>query len=211
MASEKITRKRLTMVDSQLTKRGISDKNVLNAIKTVPRDEFVSLPFRNMAYFDGPLPIGQGQTISQPYIIGYMTEALEVKPHHTVLEIGTGCGYQTAVLSLLAKKIISLEIHNSLAVNAEKRLKRLGYKNVEIHHSDGKKGWGKNSPYHRILVTACPQKVPSALINQMANDGIMVIPVGEEKESQILMVITKNKDGKVKIKPTLPVRFVPML
>ena len=136
---------------------------------------------------------------------------MEVKPHYTVLEIGTGCGYQTAVLSLLAKKIISLEIHNSLAVTAEKRLKRLGYKNVEIHHSDGKKGWEKNSPYHRILVTACPQKVPSALINQMANNGIMVIPVGEEKESQILMVITKNKDGKVKIKPTLPVRFVPML
>ncbi|SVE09162.1 uncharacterized protein METZ01_LOCUS462016, partial [marine metagenome] len=120
MASKKIIEKRLTMVDSQLTKRGISDKNVLNAIKIVPRHEFVSFPYRSMAYIDGPLPIGQKQTISQPYIIGYMTEALKVKSYHTVLEIGTGCGYQTAVLSLLAKKVISLEIHNSLAVTAEK-------------------------------------------------------------------------------------------
>lgn len=211
MASEKTTEKRLTMVESQLTKRGISDKNVLNAMKTVPRHEFVSFPYRSMAYFDRPLPIGQGQTISQPYIIGYMTEVLKVKPRHTVLEIGTGCGYQTAVLSLLAKKIISLEIHNPLAVAAEKRLNRLGYENVEIHHVDGKEGWKKNSPFDRILVTACPQKVPSALVNQLADRGIMVIPVGEEKERQILMVVTKNKDGKVKIKSTLPVRFVPML
>ena len=211
MASEKITDKRLTMVDSQLTKRGISDKNVLNAIKTVPRHEFVSFPYRSMAYIDGPLPIGQGQTISQPYIIGYMTEALKVEPYHTVLEIGTGCGYQTAVLSLLAKKVISLEIHNSLAVTAEKRLSRLGYENVEIHHTDGNNGWGEHSPYPRIIVTASPKKVPSTLVNQLADGGIMVIPVGEEKENQILMVVTKGKKGKVKIKPTLPVRFVPML
>ena len=211
MASEKITDKRLTMVDSQLTKRGISDKNVLNAIKTVLRHEFVSFPYRSMAYIDGPLPIGQGQTISQPYIIGYMTEALKVEPYHTVLEIGTGCGYQTAVLSLLAKKVISLEIHNSLAVTAEKRLSRLGYENVEIHHTDGNNGWGEHSPYPRIIVTASPKKVPPALVNQLADGGIMVIPVGEEKENQILMVVTKGKKGKVKIKPTLPVRFVPML
>ena len=211
MASEKKTNKRLTMVDSQLTKRGISDKNVLNAIKTVPRHEFVSFPYKNMAYIDGPLPIGKGQTISQPYIIGYMTEALKVEPSHTVLEIGTGCGYQTAVLSLLAKKVISLEIHNSLAVTAEKRLSRLGYTNVEIHHANGNNGWEEHSPYPRIIVTACPKKVPSALVNQLADGGIMVIPVGEEKENQILMVVTKGKEGKVKIKPTLPVRFVPML
>ncbi len=211
MASEKTTEKRLKMVESQLTKRGIFDEKVLNAMKTVPRHEFVSFPYRSMAYYDGPLPIGQGQTISQPYIIGYMTEALQVKPHHKVLEIGTGCGYQTAVLSQLAKKVVSLEIHNSLFVTAEKRLKRLGYENVEIHRTDGKKGWENNSPYNRILVTACPQKIHEALVNQLADGGIMVIPVEEKNDKQILMVVTKDKEGKVKIKSTLPVRFVPMV
>jgi len=211
MASEKIINKRLTMVDSQLAKRGISDKNVLNALKTVPRHEFISFRYSSMAYMDGPLPIGQGQTISQPYIIGYMTEALKVKPHHTVLEIGTGCGYQTAVLSLLVKKVISLEINNSLAVTSEKRLSRLGYENVEVHQTNGNSGWEEHAPYPRIMVTACPKKIPSDLINQLENTGIMIIPVGEEKEKQVLMMVTKDKEGKVKIKPTLPVRFVPML
>ena len=211
MASEKIINKRLTMVDSQLAKRGISDKNVLNALKTVPRHEFISFRYSSMAYMDGPLPIGQGQTISQPYIIGYMTEALKVKPHHTVLEIGTGCGYQTAVLSLLVKKVISLEINNSLAVTSEKRLSRLGYENVEVHQTNGNSGWEEHAPYPRIMVTACPKKIPSDLINQLENTGIMIIPVGEEKEKQALMMVTKDKEGKVKIKPTLPVRFVPML
>ena len=211
MASEKIINKRLTMVDSQLAKRGIFDKNVLNAIKTVPRHEFISFRYSSMAYMDGPLPIGQGQTISQPYIIGYMTEALKVKPHHTVLEIGTGCGYQTAVLSLLVKKVISLEINNSLAVTSEKRLSRLGYENVEVHQTNGNSGWEEHAPYPRIMVTACPKKIPSDLINQLENTGIMIIPVGEEKEKQVLMMVTKDKEGKVKIKPTLPVRFVPML
>ena len=211
MASEKIINKRLTMVDSQLAKRGIFDKNVLNAIKTVPRHEFISFQYSSMAYMDGPLPIGQGQTISQPYIIGYMTEALKVKPHHTVLEIGTGCGYQTAVLSLLVKKVISLEINNFLAVTSEKRLSRLGYENVEVHQTNGNSGWEEHAPYPRIMVTACPKKIPSDLINQLENTGIMIIPVGEEKEKQALMMVTKDKEGKVKIKPTLPVRFVPML
>jgi protein-L-isoaspartate(D-aspartate) O-methyltransferase len=211
MASEKIINKRLTMVDSQLAKRGIFDKNVLNALKTVPRHEFISFRYSSMAYMDGPLPIGQGQTISQPYIIGYMTEALKVKPHHTVLEIGTGCGYQTAVLSLLVKKVISLEINNSLAVTSEKRLSRLGYENVEVHQTNGNSGWEEHAPYPRIMVTACPKKIPSDLINQLENTGIMIIPVGEEKEKQVLMMVTKDKEGKVKIKPTLPVRFVPML
>ena len=211
MASEKIINKRLTMVDSQLAKRGIFDKNVLNALKTVPRHEFISFRYSSMAYMDGPLPIGQGQTISQPYIIGYMTEALKVKPHHTVLEIGTGCGYQTAVLSLLVKKVISLEINNFLAVTSEKRLSRLGYENVEVHQTNGNSGWEEHAPYPRIMVTACPKKIPSDLINQLENTGIMIIPVGEEKEKQALMMVTKDKEGKVKIKPTLPVRFVPML
>tara|TARA_B100000315_G_C14473253_1_gene539378 strand:+ start:503 stop:1138 length:636 start_codon:yes stop_codon:yes gene_type:complete len=211
MASEKIINKRLTMVDSQLAKRGIFDKNVLNALKTVPRHEFISFQYSSMAYMDGPLPIGQGQTISQPYIIGYMTEALKVKPHHTVLEIGTGCGYQTAVLSLLVKKVISLEINNFLAVTSEKRLSRLGYENVEVHQTNGNSGWEEHAPYPRIMVTACPKKIPSDLINQLENTGIMIIPVGEEKEKQALMMVTKDKEGKVKIKPTLPVRFVPML
>ncbi len=211
MASEKIINKRLTMVDSQLAKRGIFDKNVLNALKTVPRHEFISFQYSSMAYMDGPLPIGQGQTISQPYIIGYMTEALKVKPHHTVLEIGTGCGYQTAVLSLLVKKVISFEINNSLAVTSEKRLSRMGYENVEVHQTNGNSGWEEHAPYPRIMVTACPKKIPSDLINQLENTGIMIIPVGEEKEKQALMMVTKDNEGKVKIKPTLPVRFVPML
>ena len=211
MASEKLTNKRLTMVDSQLEKRGVFDKNVLNAIKTVPRHEFVSFQYSSMAYIDGPLPIGQGQTISQPYIIGYMTEVLKVKLHHTVLEIGTGCGYQTAVLSLLSKKVITLEINKSLAVTSEKRLSRLGYENVEIHQADGNSGWEEHAPYPRIMVTACPKRIPSNLINQLENGGIMVIPVGEKKENQVLMMVTKDIEGNVKTNPTLSVRFVPML
>tara|TARA_B100000029_G_C17429041_1_gene907185 strand:- start:319 stop:954 length:636 start_codon:yes stop_codon:yes gene_type:complete len=211
MAREKTSEERINMINTQLINRGILDKKVLYAMKSVPRHKFVGLKYKSMAYFDGPLPIGKKQTISQPYITAYMTEVLQVLPNHTVLEIGTGCGYQTAVLSFLAKKVISLEIHKTLVSTAEKRLSRLGYDNVEIHHADGKMGWQKNAPYHRILVTACPLKVPAELVNQLADGGTMVIPVGEKKENQNLMVITKDILGTVKARPTLPVRFVPML
>lgn len=141
MAREKTFEERINMVNTQLIRRGILDEKVIHAMKSIPRHEFVSLQYKSMAYFDGPLPIGKKQTISQPYIIAYMTEVLQVRSNHIVLEIGTGCGYQTAVLSLLAKKIISLEIQNTLATTAEKRLTRLGFNNVEVHQADGKLGW----------------------------------------------------------------------
>jgi protein-L-isoaspartate(D-aspartate) O-methyltransferase len=211
MSSEKLREYRMSMVNTQLKKRGIKDKHILNAMKTIPRHKFVSTPLQMLSYLDRPLPIGKGQTISQPYIIAFMTELLNVKSHHTVLEIGTGCGYQTAVLSVLVRNIISLEIHKSLALKTEKRLNRLGYNNIDIYNTDGKNGWEPEAPYDRIIATACPSTLPARLVEQLANSGIMVIPIGKEKETQMLMVVSKNISGEVSMEPKLPVRFVPMV
>jgi len=211
MSSEKFREYRISMVNTQLKKRGIKDKHVLNAMKIIPRHKFVTTPLQMLSYLDRPLPIGKGQTISQPYIIAFMTELLKVKSHHTVLEIGTGCGYQTAVLSVLVRKIISLEIHKSLALKTEKRLNLLGYNNIDIYNTDGKNGWEPEAPYDRIIATASPSTLPARLVEQLANGGIMVIPIGREKETQMLMVVSKNISGKISIEPKLPVRFVPMV
>ncbi len=155
------------MVVNQLRKRGIIDTAVLDAMSTVPRHRFVSRIYRSMAYTDNPLPIGHGQTISQPYVVGLMTQLLQVDRKHKVLEIGTGCGYQTAILSILSKKVITFEVLSSLSTKSRKRLTKLGYKNVDFHCADGKNGWLKEAPYDRILVSAAPETIPKVLIKQL--------------------------------------------
>ena len=198
------------MVVNQLIKRGIIDTALLDAMYTVPRHRFVSKIYRSMAYTDNPLPIGHGQTISQPYIVGLMTELLEVNRKHKVLEIGTGCGYQTAILSILSKKVITLEVLKSLSRKSFERLTKLGYKNIDFHCADGKNGWLKDAPYDRILVSAAPETIPEVLIEQLAPKGCMVIPVGSLYD-QFIQIITKDKDEQIYIKKSTPVRFVPLV
>jgi protein-L-isoaspartate(D-aspartate) O-methyltransferase len=199
-----------TMVVNQLRKRGIIDAAVLDAMSTVPRHNFVSKMYRSIAYTDNPLPIGHGQTISQPYIVALMTQLLQVDRKHKVLEIGTGCGYQTAILSVLSKKVITLEVLSSLSKNSLERLTNLGYKNVNFHCADGKYGWTKEAPYDRILVSAAPETIPEVLIEQLAPNGYMVIPVGSLYD-QFIHIITKDKNEQVHIKKSTPVRFVPLV
>jgi len=199
-----------TMINNQLLKRGIIDKKVLDAIYIVPRHRFVSRIYRSMAYSDNPLPIGYGQTISQPYIVGLMTELLQVNRKHKVLEIGTGCGYQTAILSILSKKVITLEVLKSLSRKSFERLTKLGYNNVDFHCADGKNGLLKEAPFDRILVSAAPETIPDELIEQLAPKGYMVIPVGSLYD-QFIHIISKDKNGQVHIKKSTPVRFVPLV
>jgi protein-L-isoaspartate(D-aspartate) O-methyltransferase len=164
-----------------------------------------------MAYRDHPVPIGYGQTISQPYIVGLMTELLEVKKTHRVLEIGTGSGYQAAVLAPLAKHVYSLEIVGELAKSAQTALSAQGVKNVSVRHGDGYLGWPDEAPFDRIILTAAPPEVPQALIDQLKPDGRLVAPVGSGVLGQELIVLEKNANGKVRRRNTIPVRFVPMV
>ena len=198
------------MVVNQLRKRGIIDTAVLDAMTAVPRHRFVSRIYRSMAYTDNPLPIGHGQTISQPYVVALMTQLLQVDQKHKVLEIGTGCGYQTAILSILSKKVITIEVLSSLSTKSQKQLTKFGYKNVDFHCADGKNGWSKEAPYDRILVSAAPETMPEVLIEQLAPNGYMVIPVGSLYD-QFIHIITKNINGDVHIKKSTPVRFVPLV
>jgi protein-L-isoaspartate(D-aspartate) O-methyltransferase len=199
-----------TMVVNQLRKRGIIDTAVIDAMSTVPRHRFVSRIYRSMAYTDNPLPIGHGQTISQPYVVALMTELLQLDRKHKVLEIGTGCGYQTAILSILSKKVITIEVLSSLSTKSRKRLTKLGYNNVDFHCADGKNGLSKEAPFDRILVSAAPETIPDELIEQLAPKGYMVIPVGSLYD-QFIHIISKDKNGQVHIKKSTPVRFVPLV
>ena len=198
------------MVANQLRKRGINDTAVLDAMSAVPRHRFVSKIYRSMAYTDNPLPIGHGQTISQPYIVALMTQLLQVDKKHKVLEIGTGCGYQTAILSILSKRVITFEVLSGLSKNSKKRLTTLGFDNVDFHCADGKNGWLKEAPYDRILVSAAPETIPELLIEQLAPKGFMVIPVGSLYD-QFIHIITKDKNEKININKSTPVRFVPLV
>ena len=198
------------MVVNQLRKRGIINTTVLDAMSTVPRHRFVSRIYRSMAYTDNPLPIGHGQTISQPYVVALMTQLLQVDRKHEVLEIGTGCGYQTAILSILSKKVTTFEVLSSLSKKSRKRLTKLGYNNIDFHCADGKNGLSKEAPFDRILVSAAPETIPEVLIEQLAPKGYMVIPVGSLYE-QFINIITKDKNGQVHIKKSTPVRFVPLV
>ena len=199
-----------TMVAKQLKNRGIVNTDVLDAMSLVKRHLFVSRIYRSMAYTDNPLPIGQGQTISQSYVVALMTELLQVEKTHKVLEIGTGCGYQTAILSILSKRVITLDVLSSLSRQSQKRLIKLGYNNVDFHCADGKLGWKKEAPYDRILVSAAPVTIPEILIEQLAPEGYMVIPVGSLND-QLIHVITKDEYENIRINKSTPVRFVPLV
>jgi len=196
------------MVNSQIVARGIKDVNVITAMKNTPRHLFIPDNLLKSAYNDGPLPIGEGQTISQPYIVAIMTELLTLQGHEKVLEIGTGSGYQAAVLSQLADTIYTIELLKDLAEDARVRLKRLGYNNVVVKCDDGYKGWGEHAPFDCIIVTAAPEEIPEKLVNQLKMNGRMVLPVG--KYFQDLVLITKTEKGYVK-ENIISVRFVPMV
>ena len=200
---------RQRMVEQQLKPRGIKDERVLAAMTKVPRDEFIPLDARADAYEDGPLPIGYDQTISQPYVVAFMTEQLRPKQNDRVLEIGSGSGYQAAILAELMAEVYTVEIVPPLGKTAEATLKRLGYKNVHIKVGDGYKGWPEEAPFDAIIVTCAPEKVPQPLVDQLEEGGRMVIPVGERFAQQLHLFEKKN--GQLKESVTLPVRFVPML
>ncbi|MCB9048962.1 MAG: protein-L-isoaspartate(D-aspartate) O-methyltransferase [Lewinellaceae bacterium] len=201
-------KKREEMVQYQIAGRGITDKATLNAMRTVPRHLFVPENLRSRAYDDGPLPIGYGQTISQPYIVGYMTEAIRPKPDFRVLEIGTGSGYQAAVLAKIVDKAYTIEIVEELAGQATKRLQKLGYDNVQVRFGDGYHGWKEHAPYDAIVVTAAAEFIPPPLVEQLKPGGIMIIPIGSPFMVQTLMLVEK-KGGQIKTKSLFPVRFVP--
>jgi protein-L-isoaspartate(D-aspartate) O-methyltransferase len=196
------------MIDEQIRGRDVRDARVLAALARVPREAFVPEGSRHEAYEDHPVPIGHGQTISQPYIVAYMTEALRLHPSHRVLEIGTGCGYQTAVLAELAREVYSVEVIPALAADARERLDALGYRNVHINVGDGYNGWPEHAPYDRILVAAAAESVPPALVEQLADTGILVIPVGVW--NQELRILQKH-GPRVDLLGTLGVRFVPLV
>ena len=196
------------MVDEQLRARDIRDPRVLDAMRTVPRHLFVPEPQRAEAYGDYPLPIGHDQTISQPYIVAFMTQALEIAPAHRVLEIGTGSGYQAAVLGSLAKEVFTIEILPPLAERARQTLSALGYRNIQARTGNGYLGWPEHAPYDRIMVTAAPAEVPAALIGQLKIGGLMAIPVGTG--NQELRILRRTATGTETLS-TLPVRFVPMI
>jgi protein-L-isoaspartate(D-aspartate) O-methyltransferase len=198
---------RVRMVDDQLRARDIQDEHVLRAMLQVPRHLFVPEPGRAQAYGDFPVPIGYGQTISQPYIVAFMTQALDVRPAHRVLEIGTGSGYQAAILSLLARGVYTIEIIAPLAERARATLTDLGYRNVRVRTGNGYIGWPEHAPYDRIMVTAAPAEVPPALVRQLKIGGLMAIPVGTI--AQELRILRRVPEG-VETIGTLPVMFVPM-
>jgi protein-L-isoaspartate(D-aspartate) O-methyltransferase len=193
-----------------LRRRGISDQAVLRAMDEVPREHFVEASLTNSAYADRALPISCGQTISQPYVVAYMTEQLGVKPEHRVLEVGTGSGYQAAVLSRLAREVVSIERYRTLAETARSRLATLGYSNVEVRHGDGFAGVPEHAPYDRIIVTAAAEAIPDALVTQLADDGVMILPLGPHGGMQRLVKVTKREGG-VSQEDLIGVRFVPLL
>ena len=198
------------LVEEHIEKRGVRNPEVLRVMRSVPRHEFVPEEFRTAAYEDRPLSIGHGATISQPYIVAAMTELLEPSRTHKVLEIGTGSGYQAAVLSMLVKDVYSVEIVPELAARSAEALKRLGYGNVHVRQGDGYKGWPEFAPFDRIILTAAPPEVPQALINQLRPGGKLVAPVGGHTDQELL-VIDKSPDGKIRRRTVFPVMFVPMV
>jgi protein-L-isoaspartate(D-aspartate) O-methyltransferase len=200
---------RRAMVEEQIRRRGIASPSVLDAMLRVPRHEFVPAEFQVDAYADKPLPIGEGQTISQPFMVGAMTEALELTGSERVLEIGTGSGYQAAVLALLAREVVSVESHTSLALAAQERLARLGYANVHVHNGDGSLGFTDAAPYDAILITAAAPQIPPLLASQLREGGRLVIPVGSRENQELLQA--RKEDGELRPRVLFDCRFVPLL
>ena len=207
-AQDDYAAKRKRMVKTQLLARDIIDSITLKAMRQVERHEFVTESMKKYAYTDSPLSIGHNQTISQPYIVAYMTQELKLKPEHRVLEIGTGSGYQAAVLATIVDSVYTIEIIEPLGLIADKRLKRLGYKNVVTKIGDGYHGWPDKAPFDAIIVTAAVNVIPPALIDQLAEGGRMIIPVGQTRFYRNLVLVTR-KNGKIRTKKRIPVAFVP--
>jgi protein-L-isoaspartate(D-aspartate) O-methyltransferase len=199
----------MNMVEYQIRGRGVSDLEVLAAMERVPRHEFVPAQHKNQAYADYPLPIGYGQTISQPYIVALMTELLELQSTDRVLEVGTGSGYQAAILAEIVAEVYTVEIIRPLALDAQERLERLGYHNVWVLHGDGYFGWPEHAPYDAIVVTAAPDHIPSTLLQQLEDGGQLVVPVGPRGGYQCLWQITKEGD-ELKKRNVTGVLFVPL-
>jgi protein-L-isoaspartate(D-aspartate) O-methyltransferase len=206
--TDKYESQRLRMVETQIRNRGVTNLEVLNAMRKVPRHLFIPKEYEDEAYNDYPLPIGYGQTISQPFIVAYMTEVVKPTGKKKALEIGTGSGYQAAVLAEIVNKVYTIEIVPELAKEAAERLKNMGYDNVICKYGDGYLGWPENAPYDIIIVTAAPEKIPQPLIDQLAEGGRLVIPVGAANAMQELILITK-RNGKTEEKRLTFVRFVP--
>jgi len=211
-AQEKIdfTLLREAMVNRQIIDRGVNDPDVIKAMRKVPRHLFVPQENRAFSYADHPLPIGEGQTISQPYIVAFMTEALKLKPGERVLEIGTGSGYQAAILAELINEVYSIEIIEALGKRAQETLGTLGYKNVHIKIGDGHKGWPQKAPFDAIIVTCAPEQIPRPLVEQLKEGGRMIIPVGRKGAVQKLVRAVK-RGGQLKTEDVMLVRFVPMV
>lgn len=199
---------RLKMVKTQIEARGVQDKHVLEAMRKVPRQEFVPAYVENRAYEDRPLPIGHDQTISQPYIVSLMTELLELTPNDKVLEVGTGSGYQAAVLAELAKEVYSIEIVEPLYKGAKERLEGLGYRNIHLRLGDGTKGWPEAAPFDKMIVTAGGIKIPDRLIEQLKEGGRIVMPVGDTEQ---VLVVGQKVGGVLETFQSIPVRFVPLV
>ena len=202
---------RKIMVEDQIKRRGVKDVGVLKAVQKVEREKFVPEKYRDLAYSDNPLPIGHQQTISQPYIVAYMPEHLQVSKSHNVLEIGTGSGYQAAILAELAHHVFTIEIIPKLAESAEKVLMELAYENITLRTGDGYKGWPEEAPFDRIMVTAAPNEIPEKLVEQLAPNGRMILPVGGSIFAQYLWLVQKDQEGIVTKEKILAVRFVPMV
>ncbi|MEA2603700.1 MAG: hypothetical protein QOF89_4692 [Acidobacteriota bacterium] len=199
------------MVDRQIAGRGVRDPRVLEAMRTVPREAFVPEHLAESAYDDMPLPIGEEQTISQPYVVALMAEALEIRPGDKLLEIGAGSGYAAAVLSRIAREVYAVERHASLAREAPERLARLGYSNVQVRHGDGTLGWAEHAPYDAIVVAAGGPEVPQALLDQLAEGGRLVIPIGPDPRNQDLVRVRHQPEGGFVRENLGPVRFVPLI
>jgi protein-L-isoaspartate(D-aspartate) O-methyltransferase len=210
-ADARFRARRLAMVDEHIVSEGIKDSATLNAMRTVPRHEFVPANLRDEAYENRPLPIGLGQTISQPYIVAYMTEIVRPRSGMRVLEVGTGSGYQAAVLAATGAQVHSIEIFRPHADSARSRLERLGYRGVTVRHGDGHDGWPEAAPFDAVMVTAAAGHIPPALTRQLRPGGRMVIPVGSVYGAQYLILVEKDAKGAVRTRNLLPVRFVPML
>ncbi|MGH9442274.1 MAG: protein-L-isoaspartate(D-aspartate) O-methyltransferase [Thermoanaerobaculia bacterium] len=202
------TQARDRMVNTQIAARGVRDPRILAAMKEIPRETFVDARYRSEAYADHPLPIGDGQTVTQPYVAALMTELLDIQPSDRVLEIGTGSGYESAILSRLASRVYSIEILPEIARKAQEKLRALHCENIDFRVGDGYRGWPEAAPFDAIIVTAAPRKIPEPLLAQLAPNGRMVIPVGDFYQE--LKVFSKAADGTVTEKSVLPVRFVPM-
>jgi protein-L-isoaspartate(D-aspartate) O-methyltransferase len=202
---------RKRMVDRIRDYYGLDDKRTLDAMLQVPRHWFVPENMQSPAYADGPLPIGHGQTISQPFIVAFMTSILKLDPNDVVLEVGTGSGYQAAVLTEFTPHVYSIEIVTPLAETAKKTLEQRGYKTVQTRCGDGYQGWPEHSPFDAIIVTCAPDHIPAPLLEQLKPDGKIIIPVGDEYGIQDLFLVTKGENGKVSKKSMMPVRFVPLI